>query len=118
MESFVVYVQVRPIQPLSAETLSRIYAALLSYDEEPCVWVDDASGDLTASIEVAADDFDVAAENGLLHWAAGSLAAGAAGDVSQVVACTEAGQLVIEGAELRALWAAVTSSVDATRQLP
>jgi hypothetical protein len=103
VEPFVVYLDFQTIQPLSTLDLERIAAALRPDDEESCVWMGRAPNDLKVCIDVAAGDFSLAAGRAVREVDTAMLGLGLAGQVHQVVACSEEAQLVVKGADLQIL---------------
>ena len=103
VETFVVYLDFQALQPLSHEDLARVASTLRPDDQESCVWTGQSVNDLRVCIDIAAADFSLAAVSAIRELGEAVLALGLAGEVSEVVACSDEGQFVVKGADIRGL---------------
>jgi hypothetical protein len=103
VEPFVVYLDFQAIHPLTPDDLDRIAAALRPHDEELCVWSGEAPNELKACMNVAQEDFSLAAGGAVGEVGDALLRVGVAGEVRRVAVCSDEAQLVVEGPDLQVL---------------
>jgi len=103
VERYIVYLDFRSIQALSQDDFARLSAVLRPDDEESCVWLGEAATDLKVCIDVDAPDSSLAAATAVRDIDTAVLGLGLAGEVRKVVACTDEGQFMAQGAALQAL---------------